>query len=40
MPACTGEALLGRDFDLSTIPEWRNYRWKVYTLVVKPKNLM
>lgn len=39
-PACTGETLLGRDFDLTTIPEWENYRWKVHTLVVKPKNLM
>jgi len=30
---------LGRDFDLSTIPNYLNYRWKVYTLVVKPQNL-
>ncbi len=39
---CTGETLLGRDFDLSASggTEWKNYRWKVHTLVVKPKNLM
>jgi prepilin-type N-terminal cleavage/methylation domain-containing protein len=30
---------LGRDFDLSTIPNYLNYRWKVYTLVAKPQNL-
>lgn len=29
------------DFNLANppIPNWQNYRWKVYTLVVKPKNL-
>ena len=27
---------LGRDFDVSG---YRNYRWKVYSIVVKPKNL-
>jgi hypothetical protein len=32
-------AALGRNFDLTTIPNWQNYRWKVYTLVVKPSNL-
>jgi len=37
--SCTGEAVLGRDFDLSGIPDWQNYRWKVYTMVVKPNNL-
>jgi hypothetical protein len=26
-------------FNLTTIPNWQNYRWKVYTLVVKPNNL-
>jgi prepilin-type N-terminal cleavage/methylation domain-containing protein len=31
--------VLGRDFDLSAIPNYLNYRWKVYTLVVKPQNL-
>jgi hypothetical protein len=20
-------------------PDWRNYRWKVYSIVVRPKNL-
>lgn len=32
-------ALLGRDFDLATIPDYKNYRWKVYSLVVKPENM-
>jgi prepilin-type N-terminal cleavage/methylation domain-containing protein len=36
---CSGEAVLGRDFDLATIPDWQHYRWKVYTLVVRPDNL-
>jgi prepilin-type N-terminal cleavage/methylation domain-containing protein len=31
---------LGRTFDLTTIPDWQYYRWKVYTLVVMPSNLM
>ncbi|MEW6569826.1 MAG: hypothetical protein AB1390_01425 [Nitrospirota bacterium] len=30
---------LGRNFSLSTIPNYQNYRWKVYTIVVKPHNL-
>jgi prepilin-type N-terminal cleavage/methylation domain-containing protein len=29
----------GRIFDLTTIPDWQYYRWKVYTLVVMPSNL-
>ncbi len=29
----------GRNFNLTTIPNWQNYRWKLYTLVVKPENL-
>jgi len=37
--SCTGEAVLGWDFDLGGINNWQNYRWKVYTLVVKPNNL-
>lgn len=37
--SCTGESVLGLDFDLITIPNWQNYRWKVYTLVVKPNNI-
>lgn len=30
---------LGSAFDLSGIINWKNYRWKVYTLVVKLHNL-
>jgi len=37
--SCTGVAVLGRDFDLSGITTWQNYRWKLYTIVVKPNNL-
>jgi prepilin-type N-terminal cleavage/methylation domain-containing protein len=37
--SCSGVAVLGQDFDLSGITNWQNYRWKVYTLVVKPNNL-
>ena len=37
--SCTGETVLGREFDLSGITDWLNYRWRVYTLVVKPNNL-
>ncbi len=35
-------ATFGRffDFTASGITNWQNYRWKVYTLVVKPGNLM
>ncbi len=33
-------ALLGRNFDLTTIPNWQNYRWKVYTLILSPSNLI
>ena len=29
----------GRDFDLSAITDYPNYRWKVYTMVLKPYNL-
>ncbi len=41
-PTCitVGEsAVLGQNFDLSAIPNYLNYRWKIYTLVVKPENL-
>ena len=36
-----GEYGLGRNFDLSSIigTGWQNYRWKIYTLVAKPKDL-
>ncbi|RNC69864.1 MAG: prepilin-type N-terminal cleavage/methylation domain-containing protein [Desulfuromonadales bacterium] len=34
-------ASYGKTFDLSATigGDWRNYRWKVYTLVMKPKNM-
>lgn len=32
-------ATLGRDFNLATITDYLDYRWKVYTIVVQPKNL-
>jgi hypothetical protein len=40
-PTCVrlGDSLMGRDYDLSVIPDYLNYRWKVYTLVVIPQNL-
>lgn len=38
-----GEFGMGRNFDLATLPgigtTWRNYRWKVYKMVVIPRNL-
>jgi prepilin-type N-terminal cleavage/methylation domain-containing protein len=36
-----GEYGLGRDFDLAANigTGWQNYRWKVYTLVAKPREL-
>jgi hypothetical protein len=34
-----GATLYGRNFDLTPIPGWQNYRWKVYTLVVRPNSL-
>ncbi len=34
-----GEFGAGRIFDLTTITNWQNYRWKVYTIVVRPNNL-
>ncbi len=41
VPICTGGGILGRDFDFvaNGIANWQRYRWKVYTLVVKPQNL-
>ncbi|MCL5024105.1 MAG: prepilin-type N-terminal cleavage/methylation domain-containing protein [Nitrospirae bacterium] len=40
MPAAPDPAAgLGSTFNLEAIPDYRNYRWKVYTLVVKPDNL-
>ena len=32
-------AVLGQDFDLNVIADFQNYRWKVYTIVVKTNNL-
>lgn len=34
-----GEFGMGSDFNLATITNYQNYRWKMYTLVVKPNNL-
>jgi hypothetical protein len=35
-----GEAGIGRDFALNAnITDWSHYRWKLYTLVVRPSNL-
>jgi hypothetical protein len=38
-----GEFGAGRNFNFTTvanpIPNWQNYRWKIYTIVVTPKNL-
>jgi hypothetical protein len=35
-----GEFDMGRTFDLTGLgTNWQNYRWKVYTIVVEPKNL-
>ena len=36
---CTGETIIGRNFDLSAITNWQNYRWKIYTIVLKPVDL-
>jgi prepilin-type N-terminal cleavage/methylation domain-containing protein len=30
---------LGGNFDLTTIPSYLNYRWKVHTLVIRPENM-
>ena len=34
-----GEFGMGSDFDLAVIPDDQDYRWKVYTVIVKPANL-
>lgn len=39
LPVCDGSGVLGRNFNLTGITNWENYRWKVYTLVVLPDNL-
>lgn len=42
-PVTVGEFGLGRSFNFtavaSPIADWQNYRWKVYTIIVKPNNL-
>jgi len=37
-----GETLEGREFNLEGVigPDYKYYRWKVYTIVVRPKNLV
>jgi hypothetical protein len=34
---------VGRNFNFTTVPNpianWQNYRWKLYTIVIKPINL-
>jgi hypothetical protein len=30
-----GTDVYGRDFDLTAIPNWQQYRWKVYPLIVR-----
>lgn len=34
-----GSNIFGHDFPLTGINNWQNYRWKVYTIVVKTENL-
>jgi len=38
-PSSDPAAGLGSTFDLTTLTNWQNYRWKLYTMVVKPNNL-
>lgn len=40
-PITVGEFGLGRSFNFVTagITDWQNYRWKIYTMIVKPNNL-
>lgn len=42
-PVTVGEFGAGRPFNFTTvanpIADWQNYRWKIYTIVVKPNNL-
>lgn len=37
-----GEFGKGREFDLSGLigPKYRNFRWRIYSIVVKPRNLL
>jgi prepilin-type N-terminal cleavage/methylation domain-containing protein len=34
-----GDTSLGRTFNLTAIPNWQNYRWKVYSISVNTVNL-
>jgi len=34
-----GEFGIGRTYSLTPITDWQRYRWKLYTIVVKPNNL-
>jgi len=34
-----GATVYGRNFDLTAITDWQNYRWKIYSLVVRPGSL-
>jgi prepilin-type N-terminal cleavage/methylation domain-containing protein len=38
-PVKVGEFGLERNFDLTGIANYQNYRWKVYTIVVNPNNM-
>jgi len=44
-PVYVGNAAIGggRNFDFTTVPspiaDWQNYRWKLYTIVIRPINL-
>jgi len=40
-PVTVGELGLGRNFDFNAhgITNWQNYRWKIYTIILKPMNL-
>jgi hypothetical protein len=35
----TTDSFTSKTYDLTATPEMRNYRWKVYRLTVRPKNL-
>jgi hypothetical protein len=38
--ATGGIGNVGRDFDLdANVTDWQRYRWKLYTMVVRPVNL-
>ena len=38
-PASSGRTLTSTDMSTLFTPDWRNYRWKIYTIVTRPKNL-